>query len=157
MATETIATAPKGNGKTELCRLKMSLNTERGFEIHLQSNHNFSFLSNPKDGIFKLGGVECFIPRNGDGSNLPGVAGYFSLAKDRYELEHYLNLSLLLAKDLQKGVTFNFGCFPISDDKINELASNWKQQVKMLYLSYMKPISVSVMISTETVEVEPHD
>ena len=68
-----------------------------------------------------------------------------------------LNLSMLLARDLKSGVTFNFGVMPIGEEKIAEYLATFKNQVKMIYLSYMKPVSISMVISTETVEREAFD
>ena len=150
-------TAKVNGQKTDVCRLKISTTPERGLEIFLQSNHNFSMFGDAKQGTFKIGGVECVIPRNGNGSQLPGVPGYFYTEKERYQVENYLNLSMLLAKDLKSGVVFSFGVFPISDDKIRELGDNWRTQAKLIYLTYLRPFSVSVVVSTETVERVPED
>lgn len=141
----------------ELCKIKAFVTPERGFEIFLQSPHNFSiFAANTKD-TFKLGNVDCYLPRHGDGSQLNGVNGIFITEKDRFQRDNFFNLALLLARDIDKGVTFNFGVFPISEEKITEYLQNFKQQIKMLYLTYMKPIGISVIINTQTVEVEGHD
>ena len=147
----------KLGSQKELCKIKALVSPERGFEIYLQSNYSFALFASPRDGNFKLGGVECYMPRNGNGGQLNGVNGTFLTEKDRFQHDGYLNLSMLLAKDLAKGVTFNFGVFPISEDKITEYLQNFKQQVKMLFLTYMKPINISVIINTSTVEVENHD
>lgn len=143
---------------TELCKLKLSTDSKRGFEIFIQSSHAFASLFGAADKrTFKLGGVECVVPRGGNESNIPGVAGFFKTGASDFAYDDRLNLSLLLAKELEKGVTFNFGVFPISEDKINEYISRFKEQIKMIYLTYMKPVSVSITFSTCTVETEDHD
>jgi len=147
------------NKKTlELCKLTISSSPERGFEIFLQSEYDFNKLFAAKgDKTFNLGGVKCGIPRNGDGYQLQGVRGYFNTHSETFEYEGFLNLSLLLAKDIKNGVTFNFGVFPISQEKIQQYAENFKQQVKMIYLTYMKTIKYSVVFNTVTIEEEQHD
>jgi len=146
-----------GPVKKQLARLKIDVTTERGLEIYLQSQHNFSILANPKQGTFKLGGVDCMIPLGGDGYQIPGVMGCFRTQKECFQHDGFLNLSMLLARDLQKGVTFNFGLFPINEEKVLEYIQGFKQQTKLIYLTYMKPISVSVTFSTETVELSSDD
>lgn len=148
-------TVKKNN--TELCKLKLSTTPSKGFEIFIQSNHNFSFLAEKGGNTFALGNVKCFKPRGGDGFQLAGVAGYFQTGAMTFESDGRLNLSILLAQDLEKGVTFNFGVFPLAEDKIMDYISKFKEQIKMIYLTYMKPVSVSVTFSTETVETENHD
>ena len=151
---ESITTKKSDGSKIDLGKINIHVSSERGLQITLQSNRNFRFLTDETDKTFKLGGVDCFVPRGGNGYQLPGVFGYFRTEKESFQAENYLNLSMLLAKDINKGVTFNFGIFPLSEDKVNELASNFKQQIKMLWATYMREINVSMTFTASIVETE---
>ena len=153
---ETI-TAKVNNEAKKLAKIKINNTPENGFQIYLQSDHNFQIFASPSEKTFNLGGVRCSMPRNGDGSTLNGVQGYFSTVSDRFVLENLFNLSLLLARDLKSGVTFNFGVIPIGEEKIVEYLSSFRNQVKQVYLSYMKAINITMLITTETVEREYFD
>ncbi len=149
----------KQNGKTnELCKIKLSNDPDNGFQIYVQSNHNFAFLaSQGKQETWKFGGIDCLHPRQGSGSQLPGVPGYFDCGKDRFFVEGNMNLSLLLAKNIKDGVTFSFGLLPIGEDKLNEYIQLMKTQVKLIYLTYMRRISVSAPFTTSIIETENFD
>lgn len=146
-----------GHGKKELARISINTSPERGVEFYIQSNQScwqqFADMKNS----FTLGGVKCFAPKQGNGAGLGGVNGHFNTNKDNFFQDGTINLSVLLAHSMKEGATFNFGVFPITEEKIDELLASMKQNLKMIYLQYCKPIRKTVIISTETVEVEEHD
>lgn len=149
---ETVSATDTHGKKKNICIIKATNTPEKGLEFYLQSDMNFQLFANPSDKYFNLGGVKCFFPRNGDASNLNGVNGYFSTGSDKFQVENMLNLSLLLARDLKAGVTFNFGIMPIGEEKIAEYLTHFRNQVKMIYLSYMKPVSIRMDITTQVIE-----
>lgn len=131
--------------------------SEAGLQIEVSSPVDWSAFANKTKGLFKLGGVECYTPK--DVSNFLseiGVKGYFSTHPDFF-YENYPNLTLLLARDIQKGVTFNFGLVPIPDSKIELFLTLLKEQAKTIYLTSMKPVRKTIQIDTTTVESERHD
>ena len=152
---KTNITVKKGSSRISLGSMEIVSSAENGFQIKLKSSRNFKFLTDSTtEKTFKLGGVECFLPRQGNGYELAGVPGQFRTEKDTFHNNGYLNLSLLLAKDLKDGVIFNFGTFPIADDKIEELAVNFKNQIKMIWATYMRDISIAMEFSATIVETE---
>ena len=151
---EKTITATKNGSRINLGSIEILSSAENGFQIKLKSNRNFRFCADPSEKTFKLGGVECFIPRSGNGYELPGIPGSFRTEKDLFHNNGYLNLSILLAKDLKDGVVFNFGTFPIADDKIEELAINFKNQIKTIWATYMRDISIAMEFSATIVETE---
>ena len=144
------------SNKKVIANTVFSSSAEKGLEIFIQSDINFACLADKSAGIMTIGGVKCFIPRAGNGTQIPGVPGYFSTEKTVFQLEGYINLSLLLAEKLKDGVKFNFGTFPISPEKLQEYSTSFKQQIKIFYLTYCKPISVETTITAETIEKESH-
>jgi hypothetical protein len=153
----TTITAKHNGARKELCRIHVKASSDEGLKIFLQSNHNFNFLADLGERKMKIGGVECYVPRNGDGSNIPGVPGVFRCSKTDFFADGQPNLSLLLARKLKEGVTFNFGVFPIGEDKVTEFLQQFKLQVKTLYLTYLKPVNQEMVITTETVERSVED
>lgn len=123
---------------------------EGGLKITLQSDPNlWSFMRREGETIYSFAGVPCFYPKS---SNLQGVNSYFMTDEQFYEFENYPNLAMLLARDIGQGVTFSFGAFPVSEQKLQEWVRLLKEQVKIIYLSYIKPVDVVVEISAQTVE-----
>ncbi len=148
----------KQNGNV-LMEIQIPRNLERGLEIHLKSSINWSNLLGHKaadkqpEKVMEIGRVVCYQPKN---DRLDGVNGLFA-KQSVHEHEEYPNLMLLLAKDLHKGVVFNFGSFPVSEQKLKEWIIKFREQIKVIYLTYFKPLNISVVISSQTVEVEEHD
>jgi hypothetical protein len=158
MSNETKVSAKDERGqRTELAKMTLSFQPERGFEIYIQSNYSWTQFAS-RD-VFTLGGVKCFMPKNGNGMQLQNINGQFRTEKDWFHdgSNNNLNLSILLAVNIKEGVKFNFGVFPITSDKMDELLINFKNTVKMIYLSYCKPVSKSIIFTTETIENEEHD
>jgi hypothetical protein len=152
---QEITTVKKNGSRISLGSMEILSSAENGFQIKLKSSRNFKFLRDSgNDKTFKLGGVDCYLPRGGNGYELPGVPGQFRTEKDMFHINGYLNLSLLLARDLKDGVVFNFGTFPVSDDKIEELAMNFKNQIKIIWATYMRDISIAMEFSATIVENE---
>lgn len=139
------------NSKRALIRLNIQ-RADGEIKIVLASPIDWSVFANKDKGVFKLGGRECFYPKiNNDSLSESGVKGLFS-TDPYFMIENQPNLSLLLAKDLKGGVTFNFGAVPIPESKLATYINSFKEQVKTLYHLYLKPVDVSVNITTELVE-----
>lgn len=127
---------------------------ERGLQIKLQSQERFwKLFRRDLNETVTIGRVKCYLPKQDE---LPGVPGYFA-AQDTFDFEQHPNLNMLLAKDIEDGVTFDFGAYPISDKKIVSWIDMLKKQVKIIYLTYLKPRDVRVIVSSQTVEQEEHD
>lgn len=103
---------------------------------------------------FILGGVTCFTPRK---SQIEDCGAFFLTENILIYNNEYPNLSILLAKDIENGVTFDFGIIPISSERLTLIQQLLEEQIRMLYLSYLKPKRHSVRITTETVTEEIHD
>lgn len=125
---------------------------ETGLRIYLQSPLDWSLFAADKQALFTLGGVECRVPRS---NKLPNVPGHFR-ADNVFDYDDYPNLCLLLAKNLQEGVWFDFGLMAISDDRLIHWAGNLKCQVKILYLTHLKPVNIEIQFTAATVEKESH-
>ena len=128
-------------------------NQEGWLEIKLQSPIDWKVFRRTNRDTFRIGNVECYYPKS---DTYPGLKSYF-YSDNVFEYNDYPNLNLILAKEIDKRVTFVFNSFPISDQKIRNWAQRFNEQVKILYLSYCKPIVISFVISSETVEREFHD
>lgn len=126
--------------------------TNSGIEIQIQSNVDWGFLGNPKR-KFNLAGVECAAPMS---LQQEGVNSYFS-PDQTFSYEGMPNLTMLLATNIRSGVKFVFPTMPISDEKIKMWTENFKEDVKILYLTFCKPVDISVEINSRTVEREIHD
>lgn len=126
-----------------------------GLRICLQSNKDFSFLRDKTtEKTFKLGGVDCWLPRQGNESTLPGIPGCFYTNKDRFQAENYLNLSMFLAKDLDKGVEYQFDSFPLSSEKVKEFGNNFHTQIKLIWATYLRKTSISMTFQANIVDIE---
>ena len=134
-----------------ILKVRVARDCDKGLQIFVQSNLDWSIFGisdkNSKP-TFILGGIKCFLPKE---NRLPNVPGCFR-TDNVWEWDDSPNLSLLLAQDIQSGVTFDFGLEPISDDKIAAFIANLKTQAKILYFSYLKPVGVEVSVSMEIVE-----
>jgi hypothetical protein len=122
-----------------------------GLKISLQSPINFKILQ--KKERFNLGGIVCFAPRQ---QNVDGLDSVFS-TEQSYQVDGLPNLTMLLAENLKSGVTFQFPPMPISDTKIKEWMEQFKKDAKVLFLTYVKPVDYSVIITSQTIECERHD
>jgi hypothetical protein len=132
---------------------------EDGLKIDLSSPIDWSIFAQKNKGYMKLGGIDCFIPKGDDLAQSiaeVGVRGSFGVGAAFIDL-NYPNLTLLLAKDINQGVTFNFGLVPISDSKLELFVTNLREQVKTLYLSYLRPVERTVIINAQTIESTIHE
>lgn len=135
----------------KILRVRVSRSCEEGLIIFIQSSLNWSvFAKHPNNDEyeFQLGGVKCYVPKE---MRLENVLGQF-YTENVWEFDDYPNLSLLLAKGIKEGVTFNFGILAVSDEKIAAFINNLKLQAKMLYFTYLKPVDVEASFTTEIVE-----
>lgn len=134
--------------------VKVIRNPKHGLQIKLQSAQDWSFLRvGDTTRAFKIGGVLCHMPKK---ERIEDVPGYFH-PRDSWEYENYPNLCMLLATELSHGVVFNFGMGIVSEEKILMWIARLKEQVKSLYLIYLKPVKVEVFFTTETVEKSLED
>ncbi len=126
---------------------------KEGLTVYVQSIIDWSTFKDDNGEYFDLGGQKCSFPKNNKLDNVPGQFRMESI----WEFDDCPNLSIFLARDLEQGVTFKFGFVAVSDEKIFSWIANLKQQAKILYLTYLKPVDVEVNISTQTVEKQKHD
>jgi hypothetical protein len=152
--TEIKSTESNVAHRANCCKI-INLGVKRdndGLRISIQSPIDFKILKkgNTK---FVLGGVNCFAPRQ---DRVDGIDSYFSTSQS-YEFEGLPNLTMLLAESLKTGVTFSFPPMPISDKKIKEWMEQFKQDAKVLFLTFVKPIDYTVVITSQTIEKEIHD
>ena len=158
MAEENIATLEpiqsikKIEGK-KILSIEVRRNSEGWFEVKLQSPIDWKMFRRMNRDTVKIGNIDCYYPK---AETYPGLKAYFYY-DNVFEYNDYPNLNLILAKEIEKGVTFVFNSFPVSDQKIRNWLQKFNEQVKILYLSYCKPINISLVISSETVEREFHD
>lgn len=142
------------NKKSSILSVRVKRDDKLGLQLMVKSSIDWGQFKG--DGISNISGVACFNPRD---SRAKGVSGYFhrGAGYDVLYYENLPNLIILLAKDINDGVTFNLGMFPISEDSIKKWTAALKEQVKVLYLTYCKPFEIRVEFSTQTVEIEQHD
>lgn len=154
MSNEIINETKSVSG-VKLLDLQVQRNADSRLRITLQSSPElWAFLRHESGQKINIGGVKCFRPKN---DQLQGVRGYFIPDGNVFETEEGPNLNLLLAVDIDKGITFDFGQFPISESRMRDWIAKFKEQVKIIYLTYIKPIDVRVTFNTQTVESEFHD
>lgn len=132
----------------DVCELSVSRDAN-GLAFQIKSQVNWAAFFGRKDDIFSLVGVECFVPMQ---SQFPNIEAYFQQAG--WQCEDMPNLAILLAKDISNGVTFNFGKVPVSEEKIIKWVAQFKNLIKNLYFTYVKPVNVHVNITAEIVEKE---
>ena len=150
---EPIQFTKKIEGK-KILSVEVKRNQEGWLEIKLQSPIDWKvFKRTTSRDILRIGNIECYYPKS---DTYPGLKSYF-YNDNVFEYNDYPNLNLLLAKEIDKGVTFVFNTFPVSDQKIRTWLQRFNEQIKILYLSYCKPINISLVITSETIEREMHD
>ena len=150
----TIIETHKNVESRRVLQVRVERDAVHGLRITIQSFLDWSQFARSKDSFMKIGGVDCYTPKQ-ERINI-GQGGYFSTNPSDWSLDDFPNLSMLLAKDIQNGATFNFGLIAVSDERLKEWLINLKTQVKVLYLTYIKPFDVEVDITSETVERERH-
>jgi hypothetical protein len=84
------------------------------------------------------------------------VPGFFTM-EDNFIFEEFPNMTMLLASDLSRGVTFNFGKIPVSEKKLNEWKDEFEKQVRIIYLTYIKPVNIRASFTTSTVSSTFHE
>jgi hypothetical protein len=140
--------------ETSVLDIEITRDTDKGLLIKLKSNQDLSIFKNRgSSGSVKIGKVECHRPAI---SHLDDVNSIFT-EEDTWASGANPNLTMLLAKGLKDGVTFNFGLFPVSEEMLRSWVENLKTQMKVIYLTYCKPVQKKVVISARTVEVEEHE
>src|SRR5579864_4810531 len=122
-----------------------------GMRIFMQSPVDWKIMKREKK--FTLGGVTCFQPNM---EQVEGLESFFS-TEQYFEYNGLPNLTMLLAEKIKEGVTFSFPPYPISENKIKRWAEQFKQDAKVLFLTYVKPVDFSVIITSTTIERENHD
>lgn len=137
----------------KLLEIKVSRTAENGLQFFIKSQQDWSAIGN-KAMACKIGGVECYYPHKSGLDDCPGCR--FGV-DDVFDYGDGPNLTMLLAKNIQNGVTFNFGKYPISQEKIQSWVQVFKDQVKYIYLTYIKEVDISIVLSTSVVENERHD
>lgn len=100
-----------------------------------------------------IAGVKCYKPKN---EQINDVKGQFYV-DNLHEINDMPNLMLLMAKDIEAGVTFDFGTVPMSESRCYQWAENLKYQAKTIYLCYVKPVEFKAIFTTQTVEKEVID
>lgn len=147
-------TAPADN-KINVLEIEVNRSMSKGFQVFLKSTWDWSFLRRTPDRTGSIGGVVCYMPKS---ESLPGIEGFFAVGTDAYEHgENMPNLGLLLAKDLKQGVTFNFGQFPISEEKIESWGRQFQEIVRKIFLQYCKKVNIKYRVTTETIAVADHE
>lgn len=148
----TAATTISKAGK-KILDLEINRDPEKGLVIKITSPISWKALRHKNNRSITIGGVKCFYPAV---DRIDGAAARF-VADNVYEYDSQPNMALLLAENLSNGVTFNFGLFPISEDKIKDWVNKFKQEAKLVYLTCIKAYSVRLVITSKTIETENHD
>lgn len=148
--TKVVESSPAQKSCPKIVNLGVKRDDD-GLKITIQSPIDFKILK--KNNKFTLGGVTCFVPRS---ERVEGIDSYFATQSD-YEFEGMPNLTMLLAENIRSGVTFVFPAMPISDKRMREWMEQFKRDAKILYLTYVKPVDWTVVITSETIEREHHD
>lgn len=135
---------------SELVELIITKDPDTGLSFFVKSPVNWANIFSTGDKrIFNLFGQKCFIPRN---KTVAGSNAYF-LASDYWQYEETVpNMSFLLAEDLHKGVTFHVGRHPVSEERLIGWANSFQNEVKNLFYSYLKPVNISLKITSQMVE-----
>ncbi len=124
-----------------------------GLQIKVSSAFNWKLLGR-EDKTVVFGNQKCFAPKK---EILPNVPGCFKVDNLAYMVDgQQPNLMILLAEELAEGkeVTYNFGPMPVSDETMAEWKTKLYDQIKILYLTYFKPTSYEVCITSVAVERE---
>jgi hypothetical protein len=146
----------KVSNHEDLLIVEVERNPKTGLQLHVKSPKDWSLFRSNDGKLSNVGGVACYVPRN---ERVEGIGASFARTTG-YDILYYQglpNLVILLAKDLNEGVTFNLGMFPIAEEVIKRWGEQLKEQVKSLYLTYCKPFKYRIEFTTVTVEVEQHD
>lgn len=136
-----------------LISVKITRDKDGGLSITLTGDSTLWKPFRRDDETYTFAGQKCFYPAQ---MELRGVRGMFDLENQAYESNGFPNLAMLLACDMDNGATFNFGAFPVSEQKLYEWTNLLKQQVKCIFCAYIKPVNVEMEVTCATIEVESH-
>lgn len=98
----------------------------------------------------RIAGVLCHRPKF---EQLEEARAYFVM-DNSFQYNDAPNLMLLLAKDIEQGVTFDFGIVPISESRCYVWAEQLHYAMKALYTAYVKPVNIRATFTTQLVEKE---
>lgn len=138
----------------EILSLEFIRNNTQGLQIKVKSPIDFSFLAKNNQDTFNFQGVHCFYARNRE---IQGIYGGFLTEAGYFNYGEYPNLQLLLARGLKDGVIFNFGLVPLHDSAIDPWIQKFKEQVKMIYFGYIKPVHICAKFTSQIVENDISD
>lgn len=145
----------KQNKEKEICLEARILRDGKTGEImvSVKSPKNWSAIYDKSQRTIVWAGIECYLPQT---SGLFGLRSKFSPDYHDMWYNDYPNLMVLLAKDINNGVTFKFGAFPVAQERMEDWARLLKEEAKIIFLSYLKPFDIIVKITCETIENEIH-
>jgi hypothetical protein len=106
------------------------------------------------ESLCTIAGVKCYRPKQD--IMLNDIRGRFVI-DSVHEYDEYPNLMLIMAKDIETGVTFDFGNVPMSESRCYSWADNLKYQLTTLYLAYVKPVNIKATFTTQIVEKKSFD
>jgi len=152
--SDLIVEASKSVSGNKLLTVEIRRDSSSGLKIFVQSSGDYwkPFRRDDSSTIL-IGGVVCWRPKS---DILRGIPGMF-LCENAHEYDETPNLMLFLAKDINAGVWFDFGCFPISEQKIREFVEALRKQAKMLYICFCKPVGTRAEFTTSLIDKEIFD
>ena len=134
----------------KLIEIKIQRTSKDGLQIFLKSDLEWSIFSNTERSC-KIGGIFCYYPKQEQIEDCPGKFG----VDDMFDYGgDFPNLTILLAKNIKEGATFNFGKYPVSQDRIGYWLQKFKEQTKIIYFTYFKEFDISMVFTTSIVENE---
>jgi hypothetical protein len=136
-----------------ILELEFNRNSEKGLSISMKSPVNWKLFASAGDPTVTIGKVKCYRAKL---SRLDGIKSYF-VNENTFEYDNFPNLAMLFAENIDKGVIFEFGAVPISDEKITSWLTQVKKDVKIFYLTHCKPVSVKLQITSSVIEKEEVD
>ena len=118
-----------------------------GVNVFLKTNIDFSFLYyDPQEGAYeRFAGVECFRAKT---DTINDIDGYFNARSRGLMYSEIVNMTFLMAKELENGKTFKFKT-PISTNTIKQFAICFKKSLTDLFIKYLKQINISIVITSE--------
>lgn len=153
--SEVDKTIRDGKRGSQLLRMNIQRTKEGGLVLEVQSDVNFAeaFAAGRagRTGSFTLGGVACIESRV---FQLPtGRAVHFNQT-DIFYKDNRVNFSVLMAQGLDHGVRFKFGNYPMSAEALREFAGEMKALVRDIWISYLKPVDIEVLVIAKVSEKE---
>lgn len=151
--SEEIKNEQNLQNEVNMIDIAIERDSSTNLKISLKSNQNWATFARSETETFFLGGVECFIPKQ---NQIEGVDGNFSVDNSNYMVKGFVNLSLLLAKDIKNGVVFNFGAVPITEEGMISFFEKFRFASKILYLNCLKPLTMKATITCQIIEKEEY-